>query len=238
MSNVSQIAGATVTVGWLSPMGYASDRGLSRERMAERGVRVHDCRDIASLFQAMLRHGPRVVVLDRRVPHDDALAWIPRIRDAAPIGILAHAAGASSVRDAALLRAGADVLLAPSACVEVVVLTIQSLGRRVGNRAGHARAWMYLPGSLQLVSPDQKAIPLSPAEDIFLGRVLAANGAPVAKEALVTALSHCDSTFDSRRLEMLVYRLRIKVRARSALPLPLASWRHRGYVFTLPAGVD
>jgi DNA-binding response OmpR family regulator len=75
-------------------------------------------------------------------------------------------------------------------------------------------------------------VELSRSERSVLQCLVAANGEPVSRDALIVELGESLDTFDAHRLEMLVHRMRRKVAAASGESLPLRSVRGRGYVLT------
>ena len=84
-----------------------------------------------------------------------------------------------------------------------------------------------------LHSPQGQSITVSLAEFLLLRQLFASPGMVVPRQTLLEGLDrgHVHAHDDSRVLDMIVSRLRKKVRAAQSEPIPLQAARGVGYVF-------
>ena len=73
---------------------------------------------------------------------------------------------------------------------------------------------------------------LTPSERHLMLALMQEPGLPVTREALVKALGHDTEYFLSHRLDMLISRLRSKVRDQIGIPLPVKALRGVGFTFS------
>ena len=84
---------------------------------------------------------------------------------------------------------------------------------------------------MALTAPSGSTVSLSQAERQVMALLVASRDAPVSREVLIAHLTGDVESFDPRRLEMLVYRLRQKCRQACGEDLPLRTVRGTGYLF-------
>ncbi len=196
----------------------------------------------AELYRRMLSTRFDMVVLDIGLPDEDGLTVARHLREILPIGIVMLTGNRGRQDHIRALHEGADAFLSKPVDVEILAGTLHSLARRLEPEraaggipadAGDAQAgrWRVDTDGWCLVAPDRTTIALSVPERCVLQVLFAANGVAVQRERLIAALSRDVYEFDPHRLEMLIYRLRRKVAARSASALPLLTVRGSGYVF-------
>ncbi|UWN50715.1 Virulence transcriptional regulatory protein PhoP [Alcanivorax sp. ALC70] len=82
----------------------------------------------------------------------------------------------------------------------------------------------------KLRTPDQQDVTLTAYERDMLRCLIEAEGRPIDRETLIGALTPDVHDFDPHRLEMVIYRLRRKIRAVSEWTLPLEAVRGVGYL--------
>jgi len=146
------------------------------------------------------------------------------------------------------LSAGADCYLAKPLELPVLVAALHSLHRRMAARAGSAyretaeparaaapapdtgTGWSLRAGGWELCSPNGQSLALSAAERAVLQELFRAPGSPVSRERLIAALTSTPHDFNPHRLEVLVHRLRTRVRDATHLVLPLRALRGAGYL--------
>ena len=91
--------------------------------------------------------------------------------------------------------------------------------------------WSLRAGGWELWSPDGRVLALSTAERALLHELLSCPGTPVGREQLIAALTSTPWDFDPHRLEVLMHRLRARVRAATPLALPVRALRGAGYLW-------
>ncbi|MET3931327.1 DNA-binding response OmpR family regulator [Lysobacter sp. OAE881] len=88
--------------------------------------------------------------------------------------------------------------------------------------------WRLDGDGWSLRCPDGSEVPLTRAERLVIERLLLTPGRLVTRDALADALA--DPSFDSHRLDSLVYRLRRKVADGCGTHLPLEAIHGEGYM--------
>ncbi len=97
-----------------------------------------------------------------------------------------------------------------------------------------AEAWSLVPETWILIPPGGEPIGLNQAETTFLLTLAGCAGQAVSRRDMIAALGHDTEYFDSRRLDTMVSRLRIKVNKSSTVTLPVRSIHAVGYAFVAP----
>ena len=182
--------------------------------------------------QWMLTHAFDVLVLDLGLPDGDGLQWLqhrPELRDK---GVIITTARGESAHRISGARAGADAYLVKPVALEELASLIANLARRLRKEAPplwrlHATRWL-------LESPEGAGVKLTHSEMVVLGMLARAPGQAVSRDALIVALGHSPDSYDPRRMEILVRRLRTKAAAALGQPLPLETVHGQGYAFAAP----
>lgn len=218
----------------------AEQRALFVDALNDRGFKTTACADAASLWRYMTVASCDVIVLDIGLPGEDGLSVAGHLREASHVGIVMLTGLANSSDQVRGLQGGADAYLAKPADFDVLAATVESVGRRVRalqSEADHAgeQEWKLVADGWKLCTPDRREIMLTAYERSMLQCLIAANGNPTDRETLIGALTHEVHDFDPHRLEMVIYRLRRKIKAVSDWALPLEAVRGVGY---LVSGID
>lgn len=212
--------------------------GILLPGLARHGFEAEGFARPGDLYRRMLTVPFDAVLLDVGLPDEDGLSVARHLRSSSPIGI-AVLSGRGDPRERIRgLGEAVDVWLSKPADVDVVAASLASLVRRMRMVAASppvaatASGWRLAAGGWRLHAPSGDAVDLSRSERHVLQCLFAANGEPVARDALIVELGESLDTFDAHRLEMLVHRMRRKVAATVGEPLPLRAVRGRGYVLT------
>jgi DNA-binding response OmpR family regulator len=176
-----------------------------------------------------------VVVLDLGLPDEDGFNVIPRMRQLYPeIGLLVLTGRVAFDNRILGLRLGADHYLTKPIKFPELAAHIEALDRRVRPSSEPAPApskWTLRVSARQLELMG-KVIDLTEKECNFL-HLLTINTRPVPRQVIVAGMGG-DDPDASRRVDMLVYRLRKKARTGLGQDLPLRSAYGEGY--SLSAG--
>jgi DNA-binding response OmpR family regulator len=210
---------------------YAEDMA---EFLAELGHEVTVVSTAGQMWDALSHQAAAVVVLDLGLPDEDGFKVIPRMRQLYPqIGILVLTARVAFDNRILGLRLGADHYLTKPIKFSELAAHIEALNRRVrpNESAASPNAWLLNVGARQLHLRGA-AIDLTENECNFL-HLLMINTRPVPRQTIVAGMGG-DDPEAGRRVDMLVYRLRKKVRAGLGQDLPLRSAYGEGY--SLSAG--
>jgi DNA-binding response OmpR family regulator len=188
----------------------------------------------SEMWAALTRTPAAVVVLDLGLPDEDGFNVIPRMRQLYPeIGLLVLTGRVAFDNRILGLRLGADHYLTKPIKFPELAAHIEALDRRVRPHepAPTPTKWTLRVSARQLELTG-KLIDLTEKECNFL-HLLTINTRPVPRQVIVAGMGG-DDPDASRRVDMLVYRLRKKVRSGLAHDLPLRSAYGEGY--SLSAG--
>ncbi|MBC7455321.1 MAG: response regulator transcription factor, partial [Massilia sp.] len=181
--------------------------------------------------QAAVAVAVAVVVLDLGLPDEDGFDVIPRMRQLYPgIGLLVLTGRAAFDNRILGLRLGADHYLTKPIKFSVLAAHIEALERRV---RAPVPAPVPAPGKWTLHMSARQleltglAIDLTEKEYRFL-HLLIINTRPVPRQLIAAGMGG-DDPDESRRVDMLVYRLRKKARSALGCDLPLRSAYGEGY---------
>jgi DNA-binding response OmpR family regulator len=202
------------------------------EEMAEFLIELDHEVDLASsaadMWSALGAGNVGVVVLDLGLPDEDGFTLIPRMRQLYPqIGVLVLTGRVAFDSRILGLRLGADHYLTKPIKFPELAAHIEALGRRVGplEVPPVQPKWTLRLSARQLELGGQ-IIGLTEKECGLL-HLLTMSTRPVPREVIVASLGE-EEADAGRRVDMLVYRLRKKVRGLGE-DLPLRSAYGEGY---------
>lgn len=171
-----------------------------------------------------------VLLLDLGLPDGDGLSWLQSRNDLRDKGVIITTARSDGLSRVSGIRAGADVYLVKPVLPEEIVSLVHNLIRRLRGQA--PSTWLIDETSWRLLAPDGRALKLTHSEHVLLQRLAQSSGHAVCKEDLVISLGHNPAHYDFRRLEILIRRLRNKVKENWDINLPLETVHRVGYAFT------
>jgi DNA-binding response OmpR family regulator len=215
------------------------DNGEYAGDMAEFLVELNHDVTIATtageMWAALTKTPAAVVVLDLGLPDEDGFNVIPRMRQLYPeIGLLVLTGRVAFDNRILGLRLGADHYLTKPIKFPELAAHIEALDRRVRPQEAVLPAptkWTLRVSARQL-ELSGSVIDLTEKECNFL-HLLTINTRPVPRQVIVAGMGG-DDPDASRRVDMLVYRLRKKARSGLGQDLPLRSAYGEGY--SLSAG--
>lgn len=206
--------------------------------------------------QAWLQQHPcDVLVLDLGLPDGDGLQWLRRQGEVPQRGVIITTAR-GTVDDRVLgVQTGADIyLVKPVQLAELAALlrrllarlptagaaatTAAHTGTAVASASTGPVVWRLNPTSWMLYAPDGASVRLTHSEQVLLLQLATAPGAGVSRQAIAQALGHNPLVYDPRRLEIMIHRLRAKVKEQLGCTLPLDTVHRYGYAFTAPIEVQ
>lgn len=211
---------------------YAADMA---EFLAELNHEVEIATTAGEMWAALTRTPAAVVVLDLGLPDEDGFNVIPRMRQLYPeIGLLVLTGRVAFDNRILGLRLGADHYLTKPIKFPELAAHIEALDRRVRPQEPAIpppSKWTLKVSARQLELMGS-VIDLTEKECNFL-HLLTINTRPVPRQVIVAGMGGEDPDA-SRRVDMLVYRLRKKARSGLGQDLPLRSAYGEGY--SLSAG--
>lgn len=208
--------------------------------LQRQGFRVVGVPDSRALYQELLKGPADIVILDVGLPGEDGFAvasYLKSLHKTRSIGIImvtGHSESASRIKG---LESGADIYLTKPVDLGELQAYIESLYRRLDNAAerGNSAGWHFNYSALLLTSPSGAEIELSHLEASFLDIVIRSKGQPVKRKDIVSkAFGQDYLTYDTRRLEAVVSRLRKKIHDKCPLAQPIKVVHSVGYIFTEP----
>lgn len=131
-------------------------------------------------------------------------------------------------------RCGADNCLVRPVNLEELDSIVWGLYQRLRQQnAGYStfNTWMIYPDFEALTPPDGQRITLTGAETRLLVTLAQKDGEIVSRQALDNVLAPGGLPGDTRRLSVLISRLKRKVSTETGMKLPLQTYRNLGYAF-------
>ncbi len=218
------------------------DEPVLREELTEfleaRGHQVTSVADIAkfrSAFIPMAQVGGHLIaIIDLGLPDGNGLDLITQLRAAGHrLGIIVLTARSAMSDKVAGLTGGADHYLPKGNDLNELAATVESLARRLGEEVARP-CWILQASPRQLTPPGFAPIELS-AQDYTVLKSLfdaqADSSGSASREAIVAALGEDFFTYDQRRLDTQMRRLRRKVEEACGMNLPVSTLRGVGYHF-------
>jgi len=211
---------------------YAEDVA---EHLLDAGYQVETAHSAGELWAALSGDHADVVLLDLGLPDEDGLQIIPHLRKLYPdTGVIVLTARATMDNRIRGLRLGADGYLTKPIKFTELAAHIEALCRRL--RPTHKNEqllWVLRTSTRQIELKDKGSIVLTDKEFNFM-RLLAQNRQPVPRNFLLTAMGESEDQNAASRMDMLVYRLRKKIKISLGDDLPLRSEYGGGYGLSAP----
>ena len=214
-------------------------RGMVVDELEHHGADVRGIDSVEALYRELAVDRCDILVLDVGLPGEDGLSATGHLRRMDGMGIVLVTGRSGTADMAHGLSLGADVYLPKPLELPVLVAALHSLHRRMSlaapvrppAAAGDADAeWNLRSDGWDLHAPNGRALTLTVAERGFLRELFAAPGEAVDRERLIAAVTDQPWDFDPHRLEVLVHRLRARVRNATGATLPVRALRGMGYM--------
>lgn len=200
------------------------------------------CDGVGSLQSArdwLDRTIPDILVLDLGLPDGESITLIDSPRLANVGTVITTARGRAEDRLIGAKK-GADVYLVKPIQLEELALVLRNLHRRLKPLPLTAKtaSWSLQKITWTLVAPSGLSIVLTRSEVLVLGELAKSVGSGVSRDLLVTAIGQSPETYDWRRMEILIRRLRNKCKSALDVDLPVRTVHGYGYAFTEPIIVE
>ncbi|WP_044410594.1 response regulator transcription factor [Thiomicrospira microaerophila] len=209
--------------------------------MEMEGFEVHTAVNLAELEARLAKNTIDVVLLDLGLGDDDGALWLKANRkQLGPRGVIIVSARASTESRIACLNAGADSYFIKPVMLQELSLAIQNLAQRVGHNSAQqanqiassvVEQWCFDKLHWTLTRRPHPAIKLTSNEYAVIELLADTPGEVVSRDQIIKRLGCDPMTYDVRRLEVMMRRLRVKFEKQD-LTLPLDTVRGQGYVFT------
>ena len=172
-----------------------------------------------------------VLILDLGLPDGDALEWLKQ-HPVEQVGlVICSARGHPQERIAGMLS-GADAYLVKPVQLEELSLLVHKLLKRL--KTPVKGTWTLDKVNWTLIDPSGRSLKLTHSEAQIIQKLAQSPGEAVSKDEIAIALGHQPATYDMRRMEILVRRLRNKAKDSLGTELPLETAHRLGYAFTAP----
>lgn len=207
------------------------DEAELREELADfLRARGWDVLEAGSVAQSLpLLAQVDMAVCDVMLPDGSGFDVVSRLREHYPAcGVVLLTALGTTQNMVAGLQQGADHYLVKPVNLLQLDATLHALARRVG-----VVGWRLDRAFRSLLAPGLPAFELSAGEWSLLEVLTAAGGEPVSRRTIVDAQGHDWFTYDQRRLDTLVSRLRQRWREHAGGELPLKTVHGAGYALTV-----
>jgi DNA-binding response OmpR family regulator len=174
-----------------------------------------------------------LLILDRNLPDIDGLEIlkIHRRTENTPAIMLT---GAGLIEDRIQgMNADADYYLVKPVMTDELIAILKRFERKL-NEAGQADVWMLDLVRWQITTPDSIKISLTKSEVSIMACFIEKAGMTVSRDDVIEALGGDPLTYDPRRLEIAIRRLRKKMEDNTTDVFPLTTVYGEGYSFNSP----
>ncbi|MBG6223113.1 DNA-binding response OmpR family regulator [Janthinobacterium sp. CAN_S1] len=223
------------------------DEAVLRQELAEFlgdcGYRVTAVADMAAFHACYAPALHRIAVIDLGLPDGEGMLLVRALREQGrPIGIVVFTARGTTRDKVNGLSGGADYYLPKSADLDELAATLGALVRRLGESAAAVSvapvtAWVLELGPRRLLPPGGEAIALSQQDATVLHVLMAEPEHIVSRQQIVQSMDEDFLSYDQRRLDTQISRLRRKVEQACGMTLPINTARNAGYQFYADAQV-
>ncbi|UDF34593.1 UNVERIFIED_ORG: response regulator transcription factor [Shinella sp. XGS7] len=175
-----------------------------------------------------------LAVIDLGLPDGDGLTLIRELRARGErLGIVVLTARGSTRERVAGLDIGADYYLAKTSDLDELAATLAALSRRLlgAGVLPVEPAWVLELRPRRLLPPGCEPIGLSEQDLVVLHTLMRGAGEIASRQQIVEALGEDYLSYDQRRLDTQMRRLRRKVDEACGLTLPINTARNAGYRF-------
>ncbi|KAB8057552.1 response regulator [Janthinobacterium sp. FT14W] len=212
------------------------------EFLGDCGYRVSAVADLAAFHACYAPTVHRIAIIDLGLPDGEGMVLVRALRaQGQPIGIVVFTARGATQDKVNGLGGGADYYLPKSADLDELAATLGALARRLDApspaAAPPSTAWVLELGPRRLLPPGCGAIALSQQDVTVLHALMAEPERIVSRQQIVQSLGEDFLTYDQRRLDTQISRLRRKAEQAAGLALPINTARNAGYRFYADAEV-
>jgi two-component system OmpR family response regulator len=170
-----------------------------------------------------------LMILDLGLPDGDALKWL-KTNPAGNAGLIISTALGHPQDRIAGMQAGADAYLVKPVQLEELSLLAHKLLKRIKTSVN--TTWILDKLNWTLANPAGHILKLTHSETLIILKLSNSPGKAVSKNDIAMALGHQPASYDMRRMEILIRRLRNKARENLGIDLPLETAHRYGYAFT------
>jgi DNA-binding response OmpR family regulator len=178
-----------------------------------------------------------IIILDIGLPDQNGIDWLNETRIVNQCGIIVATARSMFSDKLQAIAAGADAFLIKPIEYNELMLVIHNIYNRINNSrrsyiSKEAENTWIITEQWELICPLGQVIELTKSEYILLKCLAEAEDKNAKKASIVNALGYTIESYDYRRMETLIRRLKNKVKSESGMSLPIKTVYAIGYAFT------
>ncbi len=215
-------------------------RKLVSEYLTNEGFVVQTANDADETWRRLGRFKPDVILLDVRLPDDDGMSMIPRLRGKTDCGIVMLTAKTEVVDRVMGLESGADDYIPKPFHLRELLARVRSVLRRRARQQDRAKlgsvvsfhGWTLNLRARELSSPDRRAVELTSKEFDLLKLLVAHAGETVTRNDIARHFGSKAWNPLARNVDVLIFQLRSKIESDPHNPALIKTVRGAGYTFT------
>lgn len=201
------------------------------ELLTLEGFNVDGVGDIAQCLTWLSANECDILILDRNLPDGDGLDIIRSYKPSKPIAtILLTCEGQVHDRIAGM-DADADYYLVKPFPSDELIAILHRLKRRLVSHQLDSSQWTLNSIRWEITTPNQLEIELTKNEFALLSCFISKPGQTITREQIIVGLGFNPDTYDTRRLEVMLRRLRKKVEEAGVAKFPLQTIYGVGLAF-------
>ena len=216
------------------------------EELPAHGWRVLTAGTGAEIAPLVALHGPDAMLVDPAMADQAGAA----IRSLPLLRVLILPADQEETALTLMRALRINLSLAPPSNMEFLAATLDGVLRLTSlqeteaevatqpREGEHSGTWTLSRKTWELTPPGRSPLRLTQSETTFLCALAESPGTPVSRPQMIAALGHNIDYYDSRRLDTMVSRLRLKVRKESDAAIPVRCIHSVGYAFVAPITLD
>ncbi|HEX8886365.1 MAG TPA: response regulator transcription factor [Noviherbaspirillum sp.] len=212
--------------------------------LREYGFDATSVNDVVHLVMQLLNRSIDVIIFDMELLGLTEVLNVKQIRslkNLQSLGIIVVTCDCDFAKRLELVSNGADVFLLKPVQMEELSVYIKNIYERINAREVTTRPnqWYFHRSEWRLVAPSGSSLALSHLEFSLMEMLVKSLGKPVKRKDIVAVGFGLDPlSYDSRRLDSIVSRLRRKIHAAYPKSQPIKVVHSVGYVFVEPIKTD
>lgn len=205
------------------------------EQLKKEGFAAQVVADSKVLFKKLLSDEISVLLLDVDLPSEDIM-MVEKYLIINP-SLIVIAIGSDMTKSAEYLKAGCDRFLDKKLETDQILNNVISCYSTIKRRGielnDHKKnAWTLVASDLDLVLPSDEKIPLTVREFRFLELLFRSSGKVVKKEEAIKHVIGRNYNNSDQRLNLMLTRLRKKIKKNTDIELPVKTEYTVGYIFS------
>lgn len=214
------------------------------KKLREHGFEATIVNDLVQLTMHLFNRHVDVVIFDLDFfgfAEVLAVKKIRSLRNLQSLGIVILASNFKTAHRLELISSGADAFLSKPVETEELMTYIRNIYRRANTSQESAPAaqWHFHRNEWRLVAPSGTSLTLSHLEVSLMDMLIKSIGKPVKRKDIIAIGFGLDPlSYDNRRLDSIVSRLRRKLHEAYPRSQPIKVVHSVGYIFTEPVRSD